>query len=510
MKALMRRLQALPSVQDTTLPPIQFGEWTPDVPEISSSCPNLQDVIPFGPTGYKPMPDFAAVSTTALTARCQGAMPVFGADRTTYKFAGDATKLYGLEGAVWTDYSKGGGYTIASDEWWNFTKPPELDKILACHIDDPVQSVALGSTTFADHFTSTLKPKARYMTTVRDAFLMLANVDESGVQPTRVRWSARGDSTDMDQSAANQSDAEDLDESYGWIQGIFGGEDATVFQQNGITIGTYEGSPTIFRFDTRETARGLLAPKSAIRLGRNIYYLASDGFFRWDGGQSHNLSGGKINKTFFDDVEPTYYDRICSAVDYPNQMVMWAYTNTAATTATPNRILMYHWPSGWWARAHISVDFLFSDALNYTTLEALDNISSSIDALEFSLDSRVWAGGANQVGAFNTSFQSGTFTGSNLAAIIDTGQRQHFHGRNGLVTGAIPLVDGGEPTIQVAGAIGLNDTFTFETAAAQTLAGKCPLRKKARYHKYRLNVPAAATWTHATGIQPIVPQAGKR
>jgi hypothetical protein len=483
---------------------VQFGEWKPDAAELLASVSNVQDVIPFGPNGYKPMPNFAAESTTAMSARCQGIGAVVDNSDSSYKYAGDATKLYQLLSNDWTDVSGGTTFTISADEWWSFLKDPESNKVLATNLQDGVYSATFGST-FAAHFTSTLRPKARSMAQLRSEFLMVFNVDEDGTKfPDRLRWSSIGDTNDMDASAANQSNSADLGGEWGEGMALYGGDEATAFLERAIYRGVYVGAPTVWDFGSAlEQNRGLLAPKASQRVGRHIYYLANDGFFRWNGFQSEPIGDGKVNVEFFDDVETTYYHRITCTYDPKHQVVMWQYTDVTASTSTPTRILLYHWPSGWWGKAHITLDVLFPDLTNYVSPDDMTSISSSLDALEFSLDSSVWQGGRMRAGAVNASRQSGTFSGANLAAIIETGIRQFYPGRHAKITGAYPLVDGGTPTVAVAGARRLNDTFTFETAAAQNTSGKVPLRNKNKFHKLRMNVAAAGSWELATGVQPL-------
>ncbi len=492
------------------MPPIKFGEWLPDQAEIDNpGCVNVANVVPFGPIGYKPFSDFQAASTTALSGRCLGAVSATGNTGVVRSFAGDATNLYYLNGAVWT--SAGSGFTLGTDERWNFVKAPNADSMLAASIGEDVQVIGMvGDNTFSAYFTSTLKPKAKYMAQV-GSFLMLFNVNEDGTAyPDRVRWSSITDPADMDASAANQSDSEDLGGEYGAGQAIVGGETAALFLERAIFRATYVGSPTVFRFDAIETQRGLIAPGAVSRLGRLIFYLASDGFFLWDGLESHPIGDRKVNQTLLDDLDYNYLSAISTAVDPTKQIFMMSYASGSASSGVPDKIIMYHWPSGWWGTATITTQFIHTGMTPGLTLEDLDSISSSIDALPFSLDAKAWQGGIFQVTAFNSSNQSGTFGGDALAATIDTGVRQLHPGKRSMVTGAYPVADGGTQTVAIAGAARMNDTFTFETAVSQSTEGKCAVRNKNRFHKFRLNIAAGGTWTHASGVQPIASAAGER
>lgn len=488
--------------------PLQFGSWTPDAPDHENpGCTKAQNVIPRGPYGYGPFPDFSAFSTTPLSARCQGAISVPDTSGFTYPYAGDATKLYRLADTVWTDMS-GATYNCPEDDSWEFVKYGSY--VLACNISDDVQSLTIGSgTNFANHFTSTLTPKCRHMGIVK-TFLVIGNVNEGGsLYPDRIRWSAEGDSQDMDQSATTLADFSDLPGDGGWVQKIIGGDYGVIFQERQISRMVFEGSPTVFRVDPLEQNRGALTPGGVIALGRSIFYLAPDGFFLFDGLQSQPIGDRKVNKYFFDNASENYNYRITSAIDYQNQVVLWSFCTTGNTT--PDKILVYHWPSGWWAFANVTLDLIFNDLSKGTTLDGLDSLFASIDDVTPSLDSRVWSGGTLQVGGFNTSFNSGAFTGSNLAAVIETSARQLFPGYQATITGVEPLVDGGTLTAAVAPQLRLNDTASFGSAGSQTTEGIIKVAKsKSRYHRYQVNVAAGGTWKHAQGVKVEAVREGSR
>lgn len=509
----MRRVAAVTAGRGTTrraLPVLPFGEWRPDLPEFGNpGAVNVSNVIPYGPTSYKPFPDFSAGSTTPLAAQCLGAASIGSRPGDVYQYAGDSTDLYFLLGNVWT--SGGSGFSLNTDERWEFVRVPEANTVIATSISEITQVATLGGVTFSDFYTSTLKPQARHAAAV-GSFLMLLNVREGGVDYTdRVRWSSISDPADMDQSAANQSDSEDLSGGYGWGQKIVGyGRTATIFMERAIFRAQYVGSPTVFRFDVVEPHRGTLSPGSVIPLGRYIFYLAPDGFFVHDGLESHPIGHNKIDKYFFDNVDTEAYQMISGAVDMSRQVVMWAYPTSSATAGTTDRILLYHWPSGWWGEATVTLELLIWGLSQGLNLEQLDTINTSIDALPYSLDSKYWMGGRQQVRAFNTAHNSGTFTGANLAATIDTGVRQISPGKQTMVTGARPVVDGGTLTAAVAGVQRMNDTLTFGSNVDQNDFGVCPVRNKARYQKFRVNVAAGGTWTHAQGLEVIGSDGGMK
>ena len=488
--------------------PILFGPWLPDRPDFENQgCKIAKNVLPFGPTGYTPLPALSAYSTTPLSAFCQGAIAVGDTSQNTTAYAGDATKLYALVAKEWEDRTQNSvTHALSEDDNWEFVKYG--DYLIALARTEVAQSITIGASgKFADHFTSTLKPKAKHGAKV-GRFLMLLNVDEGGtVYPDRVRWSAIDDSQDMDANAANLSSNRDLGTDDGEGQRVFGvDKDAVVFMERSIYTGVFEGSPTVFRFDRREENRGLLAPGGIQRIGRVFFYVAQDGFFLFDGLQSHPIGATKVNQWFFDNVDQTrMFGGVSSAIDNERNLWLLGFPTSAASANTADRILAYHWPSGWWSYGEVDHQLLFNDLSQGLTLDELDTITTDLDALSPSLDSRAWKGGVVQVGAFDTSNNNGTLSGSNLAATIETSRLQLAQGQQSSVSGFIPLADGGTITGQVAATLRLNDTESFNTEQSQSTDGKIPAGSGAtgRYHKFRMLIAAAGSWQHAQGVQPI-------
>lgn len=489
-----------------------FGPWLPDAPEHANpGCARAQGVFPFGPHGYRPFPNLSAYSG-AMTNRAQGAAAMPGSDGFTYVYAGDTSDLFTLVDTTFTNATRtsGGVYTVAADEFWEFLK--FNNTVLATAIGNAVQGMTIGSANFANQFTSTLLPQCRHMCR-GGRFLMLGDTRESGVDfPTRIRWGQIDSLVNMDVSAADQSGFRDIDGDGGWIKRLIGGSYVTIYQEHLIQRAEYIGSPVIWDFDVVEQNRGTLASYSVIPLGRIHFYLAHDGFFLFDGLESHPISDRKVIKYFFDNAAASFYFRMCGAVFPEEQVVAWAFVTTSASGSNPNpdRILLYHWPSGWWAFVNVTVEWLFNSLSPGTTLEGLDAIDPSVDALPFSLDSRYWTGGVREAMGFDASNQLGRFTGSNLAVIIETAIRQLFPGRRTRVTGCHVLSDGGSPTVAISSQARLQDTQTFGTAVAINTEGYAPLHAAAKYSAFQVNMPAASSFTHLTGIKPIAAPMGQR
>ena len=105
---------------------IPFGELQTDLPTyLNTGAIQADNVLPLK-VGYKSLPGFQELSTTALTGDAVGLFTAFNAGGTT-NYAGDATKLYQMNSSQeFIDKSKSGGYsnstTEGSRDFWAFTQ----------------------------------------------------------------------------------------------------------------------------------------------------------------------------------------------------------------------------------------------------------------------------------------------------------------------------------------------------------------------------------------------------
>lgn len=489
---------------------LEFGEWLPDLPDLGNpGALTATNVVP-DRLSYRPLPRLA-VQSDALDARPLGVFSANDASANTFVYAGNATKLYELVDLSWTDESKGGGYTTASADVWEFSQfgtTAGAISVNATNFTDPVQTLAVGgggAGAFADLITSTLKPKAKHIGVWRD-FLVLGNTSDGtdGHVPNRVWWSGINDATDFDPDAATQSDFQTFPDG-GWVQKIIDGvEYGLVFQERTIRRATYVGSPLVFDFDVIDRRRGTTIPTSVINHGRLTFFISEEGFFVNDGVQSHPIGAGKVDRTFLNQFDVANKTAVSVGIDPFNKLVMWSFPGAGATADNPNKVFLYSWQWDRWAEADLMVYAIVQTATQGYTLDGLDSIGTDIDDTDVfseSLDSDAWKGGKLRVAAIDTDFKLAYFTGSNLAAVLDTKEGQLFTGKKAMINGFRPLVDGGTVTGQLAGRDLQTDTISFGTETSANGNGEVRIRDRSRYHRARINIAAGGTWTHAQGVE---------
>lgn len=486
---------------------IPFGEWLPDLPSFDNPGSTVAtNVIP-GTLSYKPMPGINAYST-ALDSRCQGFFFAKDSSGNSYNYAGDATKIYSMTNGIQSDISKPGGYNTASDQNWFFSQYNNM--VIATNYTDDMQAFIYGTSATFDDLGATA-PKARFIAQVLD-FTLVGNTYDGidGNIPHRIRWCAIGDPTDWTVSPVTQADYQDLDSSKGEVKQVIGGEYGVIFQDRAISIMTYVGSPEIFQIRQVEANRGLLASGSAVKFGNYIAYLGIDGFYIFDGTQSIPIGDGKINKTFFSDVDMIFLDRISSMADLDAQVIYWAYPGAGNIEGRANKILVYNYAPNakmrWSIIDSVEVERLGISISEGYTMDALDSITTSVDDLDnyvVNLDSSALTGNNYILSGYNSDHRLSYFTGDPLDATITTTEGQLFEGKRGLVTLVKPLVDTttGTITISLGTRNKQNEAVSYGMDLSENAIGEYPTRSNARFHRAKVIITGG--FNHAMGIEVL-------
>lgn len=466
--------------------PIPYGEFLPDQPRFNN--PGLivaKNCIPHHKS-YKPFPSLSTLGT-ALALRCQGAATYTDDAGSEQIYAGDKKDLYQWSGVNPANVSKSAAaYTVADDHLWRFVRFG--NKVIAVNIADDMQSITMGGANFANMATSTLKPKARFIAVIRDRFVMIGNLNESGAQPRRIRWSAIDDEADWDQSATTLSDFQDLKDEGGPVTGIAGGEIGIIFQEHAIVRATFVGSPEVFALETLEYDYGAWAPHSIVQLGRLAYFLSEQGFYVTDGYTSRPIGDGKVDATFLDRLDFSARHRVVGALIQEHKCIAWTLTSSSSLGAQdPDQIFIYHVPSGKWSEVMLDTEFILAGTSQGYTLESLSSEFPDLETVPFSLDSSVWQGGAPAFYGFDRTHKLGHFNGTALNAEFCTGDVMLNPGQKTRIKSVRPILDGTSVTVSAALETrnSQRGAATLLSAVAQDAEGECKMTGQAttaRYH----------------------------
>lgn len=479
--------------------PIAFGEWTPDQPDRKSGANEALGVISVG-GHYAPFPTLSdyAGANAASDAVCLGALGVYDTNSDGTMFFGDTSKLYKLVSRVATDISKSGGYSVGTEEWWQFAQFGNY--VVAVADSTAPQVYQLGvSTEFADLGGS--PPQATTIAAVGDFLMMGKN--------STVYWSAFNDITDWTPDPATQAGSQSLRQEHGLIRSIIGGDYAAIFQERAIRRALYVGPPTLWDFgqDPVETRRGCVGPFSAAKWGRVIFFASEDGFYVFDGQSSTPIGYGKVDQYFSSNLNYGYRYKVMCGVDTIRKLVVFGFPSGANTKIS--ELLIYSIQDGRWTHAYDDLDYLFDmpvDPLtvdNFHTYETSDNLdTSNLDAI--TIDSNVFDDRRRLLAGWRGSnHRLATYTGANRQAIVESAEFEPSPGRRGFVSEVWPIAEALDSNVSVS--IGYKRALSggdvsYTQSTAVNRVGFCPQRIDARFMRARLIVAAGAAWDRLEGV----------
>jgi len=479
---------------------VPFGEWLPDIPDhLNKGATTATNVFPAA-VSYKPF-KASQQKSNALDSQCFGAFSTKDNSANVYTFAGTKSKLYKLSGETFSDVSQASTtYNAGADNFWSFSNFGTT--VVASNGEDTPQKFVVGtSSVFADLGGS--PPVFTFSAVIRD-FLVVGRIK---TVKNRVQWSGIND-VETWTSGTKQSDYQDLADG-GEITGIVGGEYGYIFQENQITRMDYVGGTTVFRFSVISKNRGAIFAKAITQVGKRVFFYAQDGFFEIDGETIRPIGQHKVNDFFESNLSAGYQQNIIASTDPLNHLAIWSYPSTAATTGVQDRLLIYNYSVNRWSIVETAAEMIFLQFSEAYTVDTLDNVSTSLDALNVSFDSRYWLGGVVNFAGFDGDHKLIQFDGDTLAATIETGEIEPSPGRRSTVTMVRPIVDG-TSTARVTSRARAADSGSSTSYASLQTNGDIPIRSSGRYHKVGVLIAAAASWNDAQGVDLIAISAGNR
>lgn len=470
---------------------ITFGEWLPDQPGLAGALTIAKNVYPKA-VGYGPIAQEEELSKDA-SEDLNNIGTALNNTGSTFVFAGGSTKLFLLDS---NDLSLDdvSGATYSTVNRWNFAQFGNL--MLAASNSNKLQAYNMSNTVgFVD--VDAGAPTARFVTVVRD-FVVTGNQSSNR---NRVQWSGINDATTWSSSQVTQSDFQDIPDG-DEIRGVTGGEIGLILCSKSIHRMTYVGTPLIFQFDTVAQNIGCYEPNTVIQWRGITYFLADDGFYACNGQVVEPIGSEKVNRYFFNSFSEVNLSKMSVALDPAKGIICWGFLSTDETY----RLMIYHINTKRWSFADTTVSRVCGGSSPSFTLEALDNISTSIDALGASLDSRVYAGGRMFfAGVRGPNIMS--FTGTDKTATIVTPDIPTAP-QSSMLTMVKPIVDNGSGSIAVSSRLNLNQETVFNSSVAADSEGRVGVRSVGKYHRVQLT--PSGNWTTAIGLDVEINPGGSR
>jgi hypothetical protein len=390
---------------------------------------------------------------------------------------------------------------LSANAQWQFAPFGSLLK--ATQANEVLQTFNLSSDVqFSDNAGS--PPQAAYISVV-GRFLVLSGLLSN---PFRVQWSGLNDTTNWT-SGVGSSDFQDFTDG-GIVRGVAGGEFGVVFQDQAIRRMSYiPGSALIFQIERITQDLGLYAPLSLVRSGSDVLFYSSQGFFLIPpGGLPKQIGRERVDRTFITDLDSANLQLFIGAPDPRSSLVFWAYKSGAGATGLYDKLLGYDKALDRFFPLAASGEYLTGISQAGQTLEGLDAISTSIDALTLTLDA--YASSVQpQLAQWDSSHKQGFFTGNNLEATMETGE-QGTDGQRIFVNGFRPVTDSTTFFGSASYRETIQDTANSTAEVARnSRTGRCDLRKSTRYSRFKVRIPAGTTWTFCAGIEPDISADGE-
>lgn len=481
---------------------ILLGPFKPDLSNLDSkSLSALNNVLPqldgYGP--IKELEDF----TDALSGACRGYFYARKSDGSIAIFAGTVNELWLLNNTnfSWTNVTKDNGMantyaSLSTTAQWQFAQFNNF--VFATQANEVLQVFNLTSSTEFDDVAGN-PPQAAYISII-NRFIALSGLLS---QPYRVHWSGLNDTTEWT-AGSNFSDFQDLPDG-GIVRGVAGGEYGLIMQDQSIRRMIYSpGSEFVFQIDRVAQDRGMLAPYSLVAAGERMFFLSAQGFIESDAsGTLVPIGNETIDKTFFDDYDAANPQLMIGAADPVRKIVVWAYRSI--NTGLENifdRLLIYDWSIKRWSMAEQQGEYVSSLSRPGLTLENLDDISSSLDALPFPLDS-VSTATLPALSFAGTTHMIGFLAGPNKAAFVETGEYSQAPFRT-QVNGITPIGDSPDiiVTTGTRDTLSINEAPVYSEDTVMNEDGFAPVLDEGRYVRVRFTIPAGSVWKFLRGFVP--------
>jgi hypothetical protein len=451
-----------------------------------------EDPVVLSTTGALPEPLVAGttyyVSATGLTGSVFSLTETPGGADIETTTAGSGTH------SITSKYS-----SLTATAQWQFAQTGNL--VFATQANAVLQVFDL-STASAFAVALGSPPQAAYISVV-GRFLVLSGLLS---QPYRIQWSGLNsfNASASWTQGTNSSDYQDFPDG-GIVRGVAGGEAGIIFQDQAIRRMSYvPGSPIIFQIDRITQDKGLFAPYSIIRAGEKIFFYAGQGFHKIEpGGVPEQIGREKVDRTFLVDLDKGNLQLFMGVADPRSTRIYWAYKSTSGSAGLYDKLLGYDFLLERFFPVSVSGEYLLGISQTGLTLENLDSISASLDALTLSLDAYATAV-QPEVAQFDSSNVLGFFRGTALEATVESAEQGTDENRI-TIRGFRPVTD----AATLYGSVSYRDNpSTAAVAGTEVLVnartGRCDMMRDTRYSRFKVRIPAATEWTFLAGVVPDV------
>lgn len=392
---------------------LQFApDLDPTANGVIMACTNIVPTM----KGYTASYIGTNTAYAALATAARNLVILRSLNNTTRFFAGTQTKIFEGSSGTWTDRSSG-AYDIGSDTRWSFAQFGSKALAIA-------KTVTLQYSSAGAFAAVAGAPKATHMAT-NAGFVMLADTNDGTYGDQSDRWwcSATLDETDWTPAVTTECATGRLVDTPGPITGLFAfGNGFVAFKQNSMYVGTYTGAPAVWNWQLLPGEVGVHSKGCVIPVGPELYFMGTDNIYQFDGSRPVPV-GSQLREWFYKtELNPAYKFTTLAAYDRPNQFIWFFYVSTGSS-ATLDKALVYHVPTGRWGSVTITVEAATTYLSDSVTFESLGTLYATYDDLPtgISFDSPYWTSQSEVMAIANGSHVVQTLAATATTSSLTTG-----------------------------------------------------------------------------------------
>lgn len=286
---------------------------------------------------------------------------------------------------------------------------------------------------------------------------------------------------------------------------------AVIMQEDASRLIQFGGAPggALYTISKIADGRGSVGERSCVSFDGMVFYLATDGFYKYTlAGGNEPIGAEKINRWFLGRVDQTRLTEVQGAVDPLNKVVWWRYPTLNITSDTVfSDMLGYDWQLNEWITATVGTASLAQLATPGYTLDAMDGFGP-LDGIDIPLDSRFWQGGQPVFAALDGDYKFATFTGAPMAATLRSCVMNSP--TTAMIQWATPMSDAPNSMLRIGSNDNQSDPIVFGALAAKERNGATGQRIRGMNIQLEEQIPAGSVWSYANGVEHIVSNQGGR
>lgn len=484
---------------------IAWGPFRPDVGGPNSGMAEIADsVLPQSAAagiGYGPFPSLSVpASAVALPGPPRGSIALRMFDGAQRVFYGTASTIEELQSDfTWTQVASGLSVTDGDDQSFchfgsYLLNTNTTDGFKAYNVEAP-----------AGNNTVTEAPTARYIFSCNNVIFAL---DCDG-NNKRMASSGLGDHTAWNRLGANGKTFEDGGALL-WGVDLKNGA-AVIFQDDASRLIQFGGAPggALYTITKIADGRGSVGERSGVSFDGLLFYLATDGFYKFTlGGGNEPIGAEKVNRWFLARVDQARLSEVQGSIDPLNKVVWWRFPTLMDTEPTVfSRMIGYDWQLNEWVTATVNTSSLGRLSTPGYTLDSMDGFGP-LDGIDIPLDSRFWQGGQPVFAGLDEAYKFGTFSGAAMAATLRSCVVNSPV--TSLIGWATPISDAPNSTLALGVKEALDDPIVWKTPAAKVSAGRTPQRGRGLNIQLEEAIPAGDVWSYSNGVDHVVSAQGGR